>query len=890
MDVLKFLSKLVASSREAITDDLATELDDHAARLTERYVREGMDVDRAQAAARQRLGNVTRLREDVHEMTGLPRLEQLAHDVAHGVRQMRRAPAVTAVLIATLALGIGTNSAIFSVINAVLLRPFPAPDPDRVVVLATMFPEGLASYATSDQKFNLWRRENALLQDIAGSRNSVVNLTQIDQPEQVQATSVTDNYFRLYGIPLAKGRAFAGDETLPHGRSVAVLSDGLWRRAFGADPGIIGKRISVSDLDYEVVGVAAAGVQTLSGDPVDLWLPLVIDPASTSQVHYFTALGRLAPGVALSAVNSRLAVVAEQFRRDFPNAVAMGPGATFAAQVSRDAYVANIRPSLLVLIGAVALVLLIACVNVVNLQIARMLGRQREIAIRTALGASRSRVVRQLIAESLPLALIGGTLGLLVGHAGMRALLALSPGSIPRVGASGTGVTIDTVVVLFTAVLSVATALVAGIGPALTGTRVDPNVILKDGAPGTAPRYLKIRSLLIVSELAIAMMLLTGAGVLIHSFVRLRSIDPGIATRDVVTVRMSLSGPRFATTAAVDRLIRSSVAQVEAIPGVASAAYTSYVPLEGGAVLPYVIEGRPLTGPFHGFGPWTSVSPHYFDVFAIPLVRGRWFADADGHNAPGVVIINQAMATRSWPNADPLHARIFIGKGTGPEFDEPAREVVGIVSNVHDGPLDRAPQPTMYVPAAQLTDGLNARIVSSSIAWVIHTTAGTQVSPASLGHLLAQSTGVPVARVRTMEDVLARTTTRSAFNTWILVVFAVSALLLASIGVYGLVAYAARQREPEIAIRMALGADGRAMRNMLLRTGAILTGAGLAIGLVASWASARIMTAFLYGVSPRDPVAFVVAPAILALVTLAAIWRPASKVARVSPAELLRME
>jgi putative ABC transport system permease protein len=890
MDVLKFLSRLVAFRRKAVTDDLATELDDHAARLTERYVREGMDLDRAQAAAGQRLGNVTRLREDIHEMTGVPWLEQLADDIAHGVRHMRRAPAVAAVLIATLALGIGANSAIFSVINAVLLRPFPAPDPDRVVVLSTMFPEG-ASYVTSDQKFNLWRRENAVLQDISGNRSSVVNLTQIDQPQQVQATWVTDNYFRLYGIPLAKGRGFAADETLPHGRSVAVLSDGLWKRAFGADPRIIGKRISVSDLDYEIVGVTAAGIQTLSGDPVDLWLPLVIDPASTNQIHYFTAQGRLAPGVGLNAVNSRLAVVAEQFRRDFPNAVAMGPRATFAAQVSRDAIVANIRPSLLVLCGAVALVLLIACVNVVNLQVARVLARQREIAIRTALGASRSRVVRQLIAESLPLALVGGALGLLIGHAGMRALLALSPGSIPRVGVSGAGVTMDAGVVLFTALLSVVTALVAGIGPALTGTRADTNVILKDGAPGTAPRYLKIRSLLIVSELAIAVMLLTGAGVLIHSFVRLRAVDPGIATKDVVTARMSLSGPRFATTAAVDRLIRSSLSQMEAIPGVSAAAYASSLPLEGGSVFPYIIDGRPLTGPFHGFGPWTSVSPHYFDVFAIPLVRGRWFTDADGHNAPGVVVINEAMATRSWPNADPLHARIFIGKGSGPEFDEPAREVVGIVANVHDGPLDRAPQPAMYVPAAQLTDGLNARIVRGSVAWVIHTAAGAPSPVAALEHALAQSTGgVPVARVRTMEDVLARTTTRAEFTTWLLGVFAASALLLASIGVYGLIAYSARQREPEIAIRMALGADGRAMRNLLLRSGAVLMGGGLAIGIVASWPAVRVLTAFVYGVSPRDPVAFVLAPAVLALVTLAAIWRPASRIARVTPADLLRME
>jgi hypothetical protein len=267
-------------------------------------------------------------------MTGFPWLEQVAHDIAHGVRHVRRSPAVAAVLIATLALGIGANSAIFSVVNAVLLRPIPAPDPDHVVVLSTMFPDG-ASYATSDQKFNLWRRESALLRDISGNRRSVVNLTQIDRPEQVQAAWVTEHYFRLYGIPLAKGRTFATNEVLPHGRSVAVLSDGLWRRAFGANPQIIGQRISVSDLDYEIVGVAAAGVQTLSGDPVDIWLPLAIDPASTNQVHYFTAEARLAPGVGLGAANSRLAVVAEQFRRDFPNALAMGPQCQFPRRSCR---------------------------------------------------------------------------------------------------------------------------------------------------------------------------------------------------------------------------------------------------------------------------------------------------------------------------------------------------------------------------------------------------------------------------------------------------------------------------------------------------------------------------------------------------------------------------
>jgi predicted permease len=873
--------------REVI-EDVSNELDHHIDELTERYATTGMDPALARAAAKRRLGNVTRVREDVHDVTGFPWLTDLLADALHGVRNLRRSPGMAAAIIATLALGIGANGAIFSVINAVLLRPIPAPHPDAVVVLSTMFPEG-ASYMTSDQKFNLWRRETAILQDIAGQRSSAVNLTQIERAEQVQASWVTGNYFRLYGIPMAKGRPFTLEETLPRGPSVAILSDDLWKRAFGADPQIIGKRVSLSDQQYEVVGLTQPGVQALSGDPVDVWLPLVLDPASTSQVHYFVAQARLREGVTLAAANSRLAVVADRFRRDYPNAVAMGPTATFAAQPSRDALVANVRPSLLVLVGAVGLVLLIACANVANLQIAHVHGRQHEIAVRSALGASRSRVLRQLIAECLPLAMLGGMLGLWLGMAGMHALLSLSPGTMPRVGQVGAGVSVDTRVVMFTALLSVVTGLVVGLGPALASTRMNPNEHLKDGALRNAPRLTTARSVLIVCELAIAVALTIGAGVLMRSFVTLRSVDPGIETHKVLTVRMSLSGPRFATTAAIDRLLRVSLPQLESIPGVMSAAFASGVPLEAGSVFTYIIADRPLAGPFHGFGPWTSISPHYFDVFKVPVVRGRAFTDADGHNAPGVVIINDALAAQGWPHGDPLHARIFIGKGAGPEFDEPAREVVGIVANVHDGPLDRAPQPAMYVPAVQVTDGLNSRIVRTSIAWVVRTATNPQPLAARIQEQLKQATGdVPVARVRTMDEVLARTTTRAQFNTSLLLVFAIAAVLLASIGVYSLIAYTVVQSRPEIAIRMALGAEPRVVRNMFVRKGAVLIGIGITSGVFMAWAGARLLTAFLFGVSPRDPLTFIAVPVALALVALLATWRPASGASKVSPIELLR--
>jgi predicted permease len=868
---------------------MAFELDAHAALLTERYVREGMSPEDARAAARRRIGNVTRLREDVHELTGVAWLEDLIDDIRHGVRHMRRARGFSAIVIATVALGIGANSAIFSVINAVLLKPIPAPDPDRIVVLATTFPEG-PSYLTSDQKFNLWRQQATVLQAVAGHRYGVVNLTGVDRPEQAQAAWITDQYFQLFGIALARGRSLVASDTGPNGPSVAILSDGFWKRAFGAQPDIIGKEISLSDARYEVVGITAEGVETSAPDPIDVWLPLAIDPASTSQVHYFTAEARLTPGVSLATANARLALAADEFRRRFPMALAMGPRASFGVQVSRDALVANVRPSLLVLMGAVALVLLIACVNVANLQFIRALGREREIAVRSALGASRARVARQLLAESIPLAIAGGTLGLLLGTAGIRLLLSLNPGNIPRVGQFGTAVAVDARVLMFTALLSLATALIWSLPPALRVSRIDLNTTLKDGAPlSRPPRHMRIRSLLIVSELAVAVMLLTGAALLIRTFVALRAVEPGVDTRNVLTLRMSLSGPRFAKTSAVDQLIRSTVVSLEGLPGIASAAYASALPLEGGAVFPYVINGRPLSGPFHGFGPWTSVSPHYFDVFKIHLIRGRLFSDGDSGDAPGVAIIDEAMAARSWPDTDPLNQQIFIGKGSGPEFDEPARLIVGIVRNVHDGPLDRAPQPAMYVPAAQLTDGLNARIVRGSMAWAVRTDGDPQSVASSIQHELMQSSGgLPVTRVRTMEQVMARTTQRAEFNMSLLTVFALSALVLASIGLYGLVAYSVQERRPEIAIRMSLGADAGTMRNMMLREGLRLAALGIAIGLASSWAVARVMATFVFGVKLHDPLAFISAPLVLVAVGVLATWLPALRATRINPADVLR--
>ncbi|MGH9693750.1 MAG: ABC transporter permease, partial [Bryobacteraceae bacterium] len=526
----------------------------------------------------------------------------------------------------------------------------------------------------------------------------------------------------------ATGRTFTPEEDLPNGGHVVVLSNGLWKRRFGGDPGIVGKAISLGNQPYTVVGILASSFVT---DPAaDLWLPFQFDPNSNDQAHYFIAAARLKPGVTLGMAKAQMQLAADQFRRTYPGVLRPKDG--FGVQKLQDAIVSDVRSSLFVLIGAVSFVLLIACANVANLLLVRANGRRREIAIRAAVGAGRMRIVRQLLTESVLLSLVGGVFGLILGMVGVRALLAINPGNIPRIGEHGAAVTLDWRVLAFTLAVALLTGILFGLIPALEATRSDLSATLKEsgGRAGTSFRQNKARSVLVVSEMALALVLLIGAALLIRTFIALRAVDPGFDAHNVLTMQMSLTGPRFEKTAGVAQLARDGIERIESLPGVEAAGTTCCLPLEGGFGLPFTILGRPLTnGPYHGGGGWMTVSPRYFDVFKIPLMRGRSFTLRDDGNAPGVVILNQAMAHQYWPKSDPLKDRIVIGKGVGPEFDEPARQIVGVVADVRDGGLNRNPRPTMYIPLAQVPDGvtaLNARI--GPIAWIVR----TRVSPHSL--------------------------------------------------------------------------------------------------------------------------------------------------------------
>jgi putative ABC transport system permease protein len=821
-------------------------------------------------------------------------VENFLKDLRHSLRMMRQSPGFTAAAVAALALGIGANTAIFSVVNTVLLKPLSYPEPHRLVMFLNTSPQGSGPGA-SPTKFNLWRQQTRAFQDVSAYRSSVVNLTG-GEPEQLAAGHVSADFFRLFGAPMVAGRTFAAEEDLPNGGHVVVLSEGFWNRRFGGDTTIVGRTVSLDDTPHVVLGIVGrfdtGMVQSPAEGSPDVWLPFQIDPGTTMQGHYFLAAGRLKPGVTLAAANAQLQLAANEFRQKFPKAI--GPQNSFAVQPLQDIIVRNVRSSLWILVGAVTFVLLIACANVANLLLVRANVRQREISIRAAIGAGRGRIVRQLLTESLALASIGGVLGLALGIVGIRALLALNPGNIPRIGAGGSEVGLDWRVLAFTAAVSLTTGLIFGVFPALHASRTDLSTTIKEssGRSGSGFRQNKARALLVVSEIGLALVLLVGAALFIRTFVALRAVNPGFDADQVLTMRMSLTGARFARTAAVAQLIREGSERLGALAGVEVAAASCCVPLQGGFGLPFIIEGRPLEGPSHGGGGFTPISPGYFSVFRIPLVRGRAFADRDAGGAPGVVIINQAMARRYWPKGDPLADRITIGRGLGPGMEEPARQIVGIAGDVRDGGLNRDPQPIMYIPWAQLPDAHSANLLQIvPLAWIVRTRGDPYAMSSSVEReLQAASAGLAAARPRSMDDVVGRSTARSDFNMLLLTIFAASALILAAIGVYGLMAYSVQQRTQEIGIRLALGADSHRVRNMIIAQGMSVALAGVAIGVASAFGLSRIVAGFLFGVTAHDPVVFVTAPMLLSAVAFLGVWLPARRAGRVDPVIALRMD
>ncbi len=818
-------------------------------------------------------------------------MESFLQDLKHSIRMFLHSPAFTITAILALALGVGANTAIFSLINRVLLQPMPYPEPDRVVFFMNIRPQGSGT-GTSPAKFNFWRAQTQSVEDAAAWEFGFANYNSGGTPEQIQQTQASVNFFRLLGGTVLYGRTFSEEEDRPGGPHVVVLTYGFWMRRFGGDPGMIGKTISLSGVPHEIVGIAGPGLKIEIDEPPDVYVPFQLDPNSKDQGHYFNSGARLKAGVTLAAANAQFKVAAEEYRRIYPDA--LRPEDSFGVQPLREILVQDVRTLLWVLLGAVSFVLLIACANVANLLLARATGRKREIAIRAAVGAGRGRIIRQLLTESVLLSLAGGLVGLGIGFLGIRAILSINPGNIPRIGLHGAEVGMDWRIVLFTLTLSFTTGILFGLIPALQASRTDLSSTIKEssGRGGTSFRHNKARSLLVIVEVALALVLLIGAALLLRTFTALRSVNPGFNSHNILTLRMSLNGPRFLKTTDVDRMFRQGSERLNALPGVELAGATCCLPLEGSPGLPFIIVGRPLNGTSHGDGEYLITTPAYFDVFKIPMVRGRAFTDQDSAGSSPVVIINQTMAKEFWPQGDPLADQLIIGRGVGPEFVDAPRQIIGIVSDVHDEGLNRNPQATMYIVQAQLPDGINALLAKVlPISWIVR----TKVEPHSLiapiqKELNDVSGGVAVTPIRTMDEVVRRSTASTDFNTLVLTIFAGMALLLAAIGIYGLMAYSVEQRTSEIGIRLALGAEPGAVRNMVVFQGMRLALVGVVIGVGSAFGLTKLIASLLYGVKARDPLVFIGVPVLLSAVALIAVWLPARRATHVSPVDALRCE
>jgi putative ABC transport system permease protein len=815
----------------------------------------------------------------------------LLRDLRYGARSLAREPGFTAVAVLTLALAIGANTAIFSVADGLLLRPLPLPRADRLLLVMRHFRDGETEAVSETKLFFLQPRLQGVFSRSAAYERlgAPFNLVGDGLPERIPGAHVTADFFSTIGVQPLLGRDFLAEEDRPGGRRVVVLSHRLWVRRFGADPHVLGRSLQLSGETYTVVGVMPAGFRFPA--LAELWAPFAFDPASTNEANYFQIIGRLRDGISPQAADAAARALTRPFATAFPKELA--PDEVFATRLLQERLYGRVRPALLVLLAAVGAVLLIACVNVANLQLARAAARQREIAIRTALGAGWWRIVRQLLTESLLLALAGGAAGLLLGAACIRPLLAMSPIQLDRLAQPG----IDGRVLVFTLLVSLASGVVFGLVPALQPARRNLHEPLKEGGNRTAGSVGRqwLRRSLVVSEVALALVLITAASLLVHSFVGLLRQEPGFDAGHVVTMKLSLPPARYGNAAAAERFSSQLVERLEALPGVRAAALTTTVPLEPGPDLSFKIVGRKGGGE-DGNGDYDAdfraIAPGIFRVLRIPILRGRGFTVADRLGGPLVALINREAARRWWPNEDPIGQRIFVGEGAKGLEDRGPRTIVGIVGDTRDDGLDRKVPPVLYVPLGQLTDPLVAmffKLLPVNVA--VRTAADSPaIVTAVKKEIWAVDPTQPIDDVKTMAEVRDASLGTRRFTTTLLGLLALLALTLAAVGIYGVLSYLVEQRTREIGVRMALGASTAQVQRLVLRQGMGAVSVGIVLGLGGALAVTRLLGGLLVGVTAHDPISFLVTPALLAAIAVLAGSIPAHRASRLDPLAALRQE
>ncbi|PYT00735.1 MAG: hypothetical protein DMF65_08325 [Acidobacteria bacterium] len=819
-------------------------------------------------------------------------METLLQDLRYGLRTIRNKPGFAAVAVLTLALGIGANTAIFSVVNSVLLRSLPYSDAQRLVKLYTgTDPSAQPTGPLSYQDLLDYRAQAQTLEYVTASQ-SVGTVMSVggDEPERVRGVEVMADLFPALGARAARGRVFTREEDAAGGPAVVVISDGFWRRRFGADRSVVGRevKIGLAGRSVTVIGVMPPGFKFPpdEAEAIDYYTPFVteqarVDPASLNNRSNisFPVVAKLKPGVSLEQAAAEVTAIAGRLAAQYPDSDARRRVRLVSLH---EDLVGDFRTSLLVLLGAVGFVLLIACANVANLLLARAASRSKEMAIRTALGAGRVRIIRQLLTESLLLALAGGGLGLLLAVWGVDALIRLSPASVPRLEETS----LDARVLLFTLAVSFATGVVFGLAPALQASRPDLAGSLKEGGrTGTAGGARnRVRGALVVAEVALSLVLLVGAGLLVRSFVRLVHTDPGYSPERVLALRVALNTAKFADEDSRAAFYSRAVESVRALPGVESASVTRLLPLGPiDTFRTFNIAGRPpfTPGERHSARNYT-IGPNYFRVMSIPVLHGRAFTDADTKTSPPVMVVNEAFAKIFFGGAEPLGQRIILDDEN--DHPLPPREIVGVVRSVRYERLNDEERPEFYVPYRQSPEAVMEVVVRSSAS------DAAALAPAVRNAVKGVDPNLLIWETRTMDELVGRSVAPQRFNVALLAVFACVAMLLAAVGIYGVISYAVTQRTHEIGIRMALGAQTRDVLRMVVGQGMMLTLAGIALGLAGAFALTRVMSNLLYGVSATDPPTFVAVPLLLVLVALVACLVPARRATKVDPTVALRYE
>jgi len=791
-------------------------------------------------------------------------------DARYSLRQLRKNPGFSVVAVLTLAIGIGATSAMFSVVNGVILRPLPYPRPEGLVQVVEIVPR-FGRFSVAPATFLDWRTDNRVFDHLAAYTTGSATFVDAAGPERVINAMVSWDIFELFGVPPALGRGFRAEEDAPGKVSVIVLSHGMWQRRFGGDPGVLGRSISLNGAPFTIVGVMPAAFR-FPARQTEYWVPLGLNPANATRGgHYLGVVARLKDGLSLQQADADMRTISERLALQYPDS-----SAKESAEVRslHEAAVGEVRPALLILLAAVGVVVLIACANVANLLLVRGFVRAREIAIRTALGAARRRLISQMLVESLLISLAGGALGLLLAYLAISPLQTLSAGSLPRVD----DISIDGRVLLFSLLLAMATGMAFGFAPAWYSGRQRATEVLKEGGRSSTTAGGRLtRSVLLVAEVALSIVLLVGATLLLRSFARVTDVDPGFQPDRALAFRIALPSTSYREEPQRIAFYERLLDQLAALPQVTAAGLVQSLPLRGDYVLSFTVRGRPEPKPGEGASAnHRSISPDYFKALGVPLLKGRAFTPRDAEKTPMVAIVDQAFVDRHFPGEEPLGQGIDIGNGTDGFY-----EIVGVVGNVHHYGLDVNPNPTMYVPFKQ--------DVFSSV-WVVTRTDGdpAQLAPLARQAVRAVDPGMPTFGMIALANVVTDSVAGRRFSLLLLMLFAAVAVFLAAVGLYGVVAYSVSQRTQEIGVRMAIGAERRHVLAMVLGDGMKLALAGVVIGLTGAAALSGLLSKMLFQVTPGDPLSYIVTATVLLAIAGLACLVPALRATRVDPVVALR--